>query len=375
MFALSVSAILLAPNVNAANKVADARGNAMGNTGVASSHYLTAPFYNPALGANFKAHDDFAILLPAIGASFDDVDENLTTIDDLQSFMDDFTSSQADIDQLEAYLNELDSNAPLTVTAGLGFAFALPMNTVSVNFFSRAYVEVIASANISNATDIEDRYDQSTVNMLAFGYAEFGFAFSKTFTLSGERVSFGITPKYQRMNTYAQAVSVDDFDLDDYDESEITKDAFNLDLGTVWYKDNFQVGLAVKDLFSQKVDVQPLSGFGSGIDTYKLDTQVTVALAYFSDYFIAAIDADLTKQTRFQGVDDDTQFVRVGIEGNAWGWAQLRAGYEVDLQGTLDNTITAGIGMSPFDVVKLDLAGSYAGENQLGVSASLAFTF
>jgi hypothetical protein len=76
-----------------------------------------------------------------------------------------------------------------------------------------------------------------------------------------------------------------------------------------------------------------------------------------------------------QNQDDDTQFLRFGVEGNAWGWAQLRAGYEMDLQDTLDNSITAGIGISPFDLISIDVAGAYTGENQMGASVDLAFTF
>ncbi|MHC5792011.1 hypothetical protein ACYT6H_10485, partial [Streptococcus pyogenes] len=77
-----------------------------------------------------------------------------------------------------------------------------------------------------------------------------------------------------------------------------------------------------------------------------------------------------TTQKRFKELDDDTQFVRIGIEGDAWGWAQLRAGYEIDLENNLDNSVTGGIGISPFDVVSLDLAGSYAGDNQFGAAAN-----
>jgi len=377
ILALSISSVLFVSNVNAANIVADARGNAMGNTGVASADYLTAPFYNPALGASFKSNDDFGLLLPAIGVTVNDTDDSLSTIDDLQSFYDGYDTSnptQEETEQLEAYLDELEDNK-LAVTAGLGVAIALPTNTVSMNFFGRGYTEVIASVNISDIADQEDRYDDSTVDMLAFAYVEFGLALAKNFTLAGEKVSFGITPKFQRLATYAQSGSVDDFDIEDYDESEITEDAFNLDLGAMWYKDNFRVGIAAKDLISQEIDVADVTGASISSDSYKLDTQVTVAIAYASDYFTAAVDADLTKQTRFQNVEDDTQYVRFGIEGDAWGWAQLRAGYEIDLEDTVDDTITAGIGISPYDVVSIDIAGSYTGENQLGAAANLAFTF
>lgn len=383
ILALSITGALLASNVSAATKVADARGNAMGNTGVASADYLTSPFYNPALGTSFKDNDDFGLLLPAIGVDANDSDDSLTTIDDLQSFYDDLDESnlsQEDADQLEAYLNELDGNAPLSVTAGLGFAIAFPTNAVSVNFFGRGYTEVIASVDVSDETEVDpldptQRYDESTVDMLAFGYVEFGLALAKEFAIAGERVSFGVTPKFQRMSTYVQSSSIDNFEIDDFDESEITEDAFNLDLGAMWYKNNFRVGIAAKDLIAQEIDVASTSVTDAVTDTYKLDTQVTVAVAYSSDYFTAAVDADLTKQTRFQGIEDDTQFVRFGIEGNAWGWAQLRAGYEIDLEETLDDTITAGIGISPFDTVSIDVAASYTDENQLGASMNLAFTF
>lgn len=378
ILALTIGGVLFASNVTAAAKVADARGNAMGNTGVASADYLTAPFYNPALGASFKANDDFAMLLPAIGVSANDADDSLTTIDDIQSLMDNYDeNSYEDIEQLETYLEQLDSNAPLSVSADLGFAIALPMNAVAINVFSRGYLELIASVAVGDTSDkskLEESYEESTVDMLAFGYAEVGVAFAKEFAIKGERVSFGITPKFQQMTTYAQSGSIDDFEIDEYDESEVSKSAMNLDLGAMWYKNNFQVGIAVKDLLEQEIEVGGVAA-ANAIDTYMLDTQVTVAFAYYSDYFVAAVDADLTKQTRFQGVNDDTQFVRVGLEANAWGWAQLRAGYEIDLEETLDNSITAGIGLSPFDVISLDVAVSYAGENQLGAAANLAFTF
>jgi hypothetical protein len=382
--ALSISGALFAANVNAASKVADARGNAMGNTGVASADYLTAPFYNPALGASFRNEDDFGILLPAVGASVSTnaTEDTLTTIEDMQDLMDEYEDAddirdldESDADQLDAYLDELDDGVDVTVTADLGLAIAFPTKTISANLFALGYTEVVADVTIDDNGNAYERYnsDDSYVDMRAFGYAEVGLALAKEFAVAGERVSFGVTPKYQSMTTYAQRVSIEEFDIEDYDESEISKDAFNFDLGAAWYLGNFRAGVAVKDLFAQEIAVS--DGTGAIDDTYNLDTQITAAVAYTSDYFTAAVDADLTKQTRFASLDDDTQFVRFGLEGNAWGWAQLRAGYEIDLQDTVDNTITAGIGISPFDVVSIDVAGAYTKENNYGASLNLAFTF
>ncbi|EOF9313194.1 conjugal transfer protein TraF [Vibrio fluvialis] len=364
----------------AANGVADARGNAMGNTGVTTSDYLLAPFYNPALTAVYRDRDSVGLLVPALGANVRDSDESLSTIDDLQSSIDQFeaagvgAATQENINQLNGYLDDLADDKPFAVSGGAGIAVALPMNAVSLNFFARGYAEILADSTIAantgnTASDVETRYQNSYVNMLAFGYSEYGVAVAKLFTLQGQQIAIGITPKIQELRTYKEVVTVQDFDLSDYDQSKTSKNAFNLDIGAVWLKDNFRAGIAVKDLISQEIKTY------DDQSSYTLDPQATVSGGYVTDFLALAIDWDLTKQKRFKGVDDDTQFLRFGVEGNAWGWAQLRAGYEIDLESTLDNSITAGLGISPGDLVSVDLAANYAGNYQYGLSANLAFTF
>ncbi|MBY7832261.1 conjugal transfer protein TraF [Vibrio fluvialis] len=364
----------------AANGVADARGNAVGNTGVTTSDYLLAPFYNPALTAVYRDRDSVGLLVPALGANIRDSDESLSTIDDLQSSIDQFEAAgaggatQENINQLNGYLDDLADDKPFAVSGGAGIAVALPMNAVSLNFFARGYAEILADSTIAantgnTASDVETRYQNSYVNMLAFGYSEYGVAVAKLFTLQGQQIAIGITPKIQELRTYKEVVTVQDFDLSDYDQSKTSKNAFNLDIGAVWLIDNFRAGIAAKDLISQEIKTY------DDQSSYTLDPQVTVSGGYVTDFLALAIDWDLTKQKRFKGVDDDTQFLRFGVEGNAWGWAQLRAGYEIDLESTLDNSITAGLGISPGDLVSVDLAANYAGNYQYGLSANLAFTF
>ena len=361
---------------NSATFVADARGNGMGNTGVTSADYLLGAFYNPALVAVHRENDNFGLLLPSIGANVRDGDESLKVIDDLQDTIERFDPNNPDPateDQLNAYLDQLADDKPLGVNGGAGAAVAFPINTLSANVFVRGYADVIGKTNIADDSDTQARYENSTVNLWAFGYTEVGVALAKRITLSGQDIAIGVTPKYQELRTYKETISVEDFDISDYDQSENKQSHFNMDLGVVWFYQNLRLGIAAKDLFSK--DIETIDG----LDKYAFNTQVTASGSYVSDYFVAALDVDLTKQERFEvsalGVEDDTQFVRFGIEGNAFGWAQLRLGYQVDLEETLDDSVTVGLGISPGDLVSLDFAGSYAGDNQFGASANLAFTF
>ncbi|GHX80906.1 conjugal transfer protein TraF [Vibrio cholerae] len=375
-----VMAMAFSSSAFASNLLMDARGAGMGNTGVSTADYLLAPYYNPALTAVYRKNDSFGILLPSIGLRAEDKDESLKTIDDLQDSIEQFeragvgAATQENVDQLNRYLDQLADDKPLAVTAGIGIAVALPLDAVSLNFFTRGYAEVIAKANVAaksgnSANEVKTRYESSDVDLTAFGYTEVGLAVGKQVVLGGQTVALGVTPKVQQLRTYQDNASVKSFDLDDYDKSEVKDNAFNLDMGAVWLIDQYRVGIVAKDLFAKDIQTQNRN------NTYKLDTQIAVSGSYVSDFFIAAVDLDLTKQRRFNGDNDDTQFMRFGVEGNVWGWAQLRAGYEVDLQNSLDNSVSVGLGVSPWDVVSLDLAGSYAGDNQFGLSANLAFTF
>jgi hypothetical protein len=367
-------------SVMSATWVADARGNGMGNTGVTSADFLLAPFYNPALTAVYRSEDDFGVLLPAVNVNVRDTDDTLSVIDDLQSTIDSFESldislaNQTTVDSLNGYLDKLDGSSNLGASVGVGAAIALPLNMVSLNLFGRGFVELITSPDIasgasSSAADTQTRYENSSVDVIAFGYTEVGLAIAKQLAIADQTVALGFSPKVQSLRTYKTNISVKNFDISDFDESEVSKSAFNLDLGAVWLYEDYRAGVAVKDLFSQTIDTY------DGADAYKLDPQVTASVSYVGPIITVALDVDATKQTRFVNQNDDTQFVRLGVEANAWGWAQLRAGYEIDLEKTLDNSMTLGLGISPADLVSFDIAVSYAGENQLGGAANLAFTF
>ncbi|MDN3612954.1 conjugal transfer protein TraF [Vibrio gallaecicus] len=371
LITLAVASVCAASTAQASTFSTDARSMGMGNTGVVTADFLTAPFHNPALGAAYRAEDDIGLLIPAIGVTVQDSDDALAMIDDVQDHYDSMgrLPSQEEYDTLDQYLNDLSGAKPINVNGGIAFSISIPNQYASVNVFSSTYVEIMANPLIGDEANAKKRYENSEVALTGFGVAEFGLALSKEYILKEQKFSFGISPKLQELRTYSDVTSLDDFDIDDYEDSEVSDTVFNVDVGAVWYKDNWRVGLVGKNLIKQEIETK------NSHLTYELAPKVTIGGGYITELFTVSLDADLTSQERFSMSSNATQFVRAGIEFNAWGWAQLRAGYETDLEDNLEDSMNAGLGISPWDIVSFDLAASYAGDNQFGVSANLALTF
>ncbi|WP_221800852.1 conjugal transfer protein TraF [Oceanobacter mangrovi] len=99
LLATAITAVTMASANAAPFLPMDARGLAMGNTGVASAKRAHAPAYNPSLLSQADNSDDFAILLPQVGVNIADEDEmydTFTTINDdlvpqLEDLMDENT--------------------------------------------------------------------------------------------------------------------------------------------------------------------------------------------------------------------------------------------------------------------------------------------
>ncbi|ECW0371918.1 conjugal transfer protein TraF [Salmonella enterica] len=84
--------IALSGTVNAATTYMDASNDAMGGTGVASSHYGTAALANPALLTHFGVSDDFSLILPSVGAQVSDPDHLQNAVDDVKDAWDRYDS-------------------------------------------------------------------------------------------------------------------------------------------------------------------------------------------------------------------------------------------------------------------------------------------
>jgi hypothetical protein len=89
----------------------NARGLAMGSTGVASAKLAHAPQYNPALLSTANDTNDFAIIFPQLGVVASDEDKVIESFDDIanEDYADDGTGNQESIiDHFDTVLTNLD---------------------------------------------------------------------------------------------------------------------------------------------------------------------------------------------------------------------------------------------------------------------------
>lgn len=367
--------------ISAANYAIEARGDAMGGVGVVSANFLTAPFYNPALVAIYRRNDDMGMITPSFGGKYNDPNDMKSNID---SVID--ASNTADLD---AALTKLDGNQANVELGGV-VAFALPNQFVAANLFAKAYTESFATTDVyttSTGTD-DEKVKLSAVEAVSIGVTEVGLSFAKYQTFMGQHLSFGITPKMQRIYTYNYVASVEDYDLSDVRENSNGENAFNMDAGALWFFGPFRVGVAATNLFSRDIETKDTSkklesltdptkyNDVGGKYAYKLEPVYTVGAGIVSDYFSLSVDYDLNEAEKFTSFEDNEQMIRVGTEVDLLRQMQLRAGYYKNLAySDSEGTITAGIGLSPLNLFQLDLSANYTNENAMGASINFLASY
>ncbi|ECO1442690.1 conjugal transfer protein TraF, partial [Salmonella enterica subsp. enterica serovar Typhimurium] len=371
---LIASAVLFAFNASAATSYFEARNDAMGGTGVASSHYGVAPLANPALLTKHDSSDDFSLLLPSVGAQFSDPDDISNKADDIKADWDAFdraVDSNYGVKQaagnLKRRLQEF-RNIHADAQAGVSAVAAMPNDTLPFALMIKSYGTANVDGKVSDA-DLDylekvangtiTNVDKNALTSRAYGRAavisDIGISFAKELETAGQKWSLGLTPKYQRVDLFNYNVTVQDYDKNDFDSDQYhsTKNGFNADIGA--YTDlnsNWTVGLVVQNIVPRSIDSKEVNGV---TETFKIRPQATTGVSWHNSLFTTALDVDLTPASGFTS-DNKRQFASVGAEFNAWKWAQLRAGYRQNMASDSGSAFTAGVGISPFNVVHLDVS-------------------
>ncbi|HAS61691.1 MAG TPA: conjugal transfer protein TraF [Vibrio sp.] len=356
-------------SAHAANYAVEARGDAMGGVGVVSANFLTAPFYNPALTAIYRRSDDAGMITPSIGFNYTDTGTFVDDLEQVENLINtgDYTGAQEAMKKLEG-----DN---LKVDIGGVVAFAIPNQFVAANIFGKLYTESYATAEIKTDGTDEENALGSSIRAVSVGVAEAGVSLAKYQTFMGQHISFGLTPKLQRVYTYVYEAKLNSYDFKDLRDNSKGETMFNMDAGFLWFYGPFRVGIAATNMISRDIHTQNLPGSNVSY-AYEMSPQYTVGAGIVADYFTLSVDYDLKEEERYVGFDDNTQMLRVGAELDLLRQLKLRAGWKKNLAyDHLDDTYTAGIGLSPLNLFQLDLGASYTNKDSVGAYVNFLTTY
>ncbi|RSD29129.1 conjugal transfer protein TraF [Vibrio pectenicida] len=375
----------------AATYAVEARGDSMGGTGVVSADFLTAPFYNPAITAIYRRNDDAGMIIPSIGLAYNDEHEMVDGLEQAADIINGAVSSSSisstDAAKLQTTLDGLENDIAKLELGGV-VAFALPNSWIAANLFGKAYIESFAQTDIYTGANTGNsdlntavNAELSAVNAVAIGVTEVGISLAKYQTFLGQHISFGVSPKIQRIYTYVYTANLNNYDIKDVRDNGTGDTMFNIDAGFLWFRGPLRVGVSAMNIVSRDITTQELSAqtLTSKIDSsqfrttpavsysYKVRPQYTVGLGLVGDYSAFSVDYDINEDERYTNFKDNTQYVRVGGEVDIMRQLKLRAGWRRNLAyDNLDDTYTAGIGLSPLNLFQIDIGASYTNENSMG---------
>lgn len=368
--------------------VYDTRTLALGGAGVALGDYNTGHFYNPALSAFHDGHEDrtrdglhsFQLLLASLSkgartaaeALDDDLEGQLSGAVDSLNETPTPETARLGIEaarELERAMLDLRGEN-VDVEAQLGYSISLPADREGGAFFigSRLIGEGRADIEAADLDLLQDYVEAlefiesggtqgephpelyndegrlidpseqtlSTAEGAAALVSEIGVNAAKEFHLWRQPLSLGLSPKAVYLRVFDESWETVDGEFDSTGEDE-TEVYFNLDLGlATTFAEVFRVGLAFKDLRRKTL----MTAQGREIT---LEPRSRLGLAYLGEKWRVGLDADLAKTARLHR-DASRQDLSLGLEYQVVQGLQLRAGYSHDLEGSVDDKITAGLG-------------------------------
>ncbi|MGN0921270.1 MAG: conjugal transfer protein TraF [Cellvibrio sp.] len=384
-------ALLSASTAATANELYNGRVSGMGGAGYVTAGYADGVLYNPSLLANYGESDDGALVLN-LGALAQDPDDLIDHLDDLVDLTDSVSYAgnqinSAQVDQLRELLEAVDDKTA-QVTGGGSLVIAIPTNLISAALVAKGTFAVSGTPLVDEAdlglldgisgclaganTCTFNPENQLQTEVVARGalVQEIGLALAKSFDLTdGSRLLIGVTPKRVEVDTIVYTASVANFDEDDIDADDYrtTQSATTMDAGVTLIQGAMSYGITVQNISSE--EFKAIDG-----SVYELETRSTAAIGYNNNWLRAEAAVDLNAISVY-GFTGKTQMVRAGFEISPLSWLQVRAGYQSDLESTMPDAFTFGLGLSPFDTINLDLAAISGSDDAIGAAMQLGLRF
>ncbi|MDX8399226.1 MAG: conjugal transfer protein TraF [Gallionellaceae bacterium] len=246
----------------------------------------------------------------------------------------------------------------------------------------------------TNATDVSNQAATVTnnktvlsqVHLRGVAVTETGFALSHSFISYDQAWAVGITPKIMQLqlfDAYLDANSGGSGSGINGSDYLAKYSSFNFDIGVARnYENGWRSGVVIKNLIPQKFDFMSIgSGAVAGsaqsvTGTLNINPQFRAGVSHANTWSTVALDVDLT-QNDPAGLENKSQYIALGGELSASGWAQIRAGYRMDLVNSDRNVASVGLGLSPrlpyfkphFDI------GVAGNTNEIGASMRLGLNF
>lgn len=358
------------------------RLSGMAGAGYVTGGYSDGVLLNPSLSATFKKDDDFALVINggAYGADEDNLIDGLEDLADFTDYLNNTTDlDESDADELKRLMANVD-NKTLQGTGSASVVVAIPNTLISITLIAKASGSAGITPNIDENDyalidgSVDGAFDPEDLQSSVLGRGviveETGIALAKDISSSkDQQILLGITPKRVEVETFIYEATVANYDEDDFDADDysVTDSASSLDAGITFIRGELRYGLSVSNITSQT--------FKTITDEkFELATRTTAAIGYVTEKIKAEAALDL-EATPIFGLEGDSQIFRAGIEVSPLSWLQLRAGIQRDLEKTLPNAYSVGIGISPFDVINIDIAG-YSGSNDAaGAALQLGLRF
>lgn len=285
----------------------------------------------------------------------------------------------ATIDELITTLRNVASNpSPTSLTSAVDSLRNKQSDIDNITNFSSADVntaggtiKVLKDGKLSE--EAKKPKLSSSVQMAGIAVAEAGVSLSHEFRIAGQKVAIGVTPKFQKIETFhivSQLTPGDDASKKvetALKDNRRSYNDINLDIGAslpVLGMRRWLVGVSVINILGGEYETAEADVLGSEQNvsglikrkgpTLSIDPQIRIGTAYNGSWFSLAADLDLL-ENKPVAFEKPTQYFSLGAELDVFNLVQLRTGYRTNLALANSGLVSLGLGLSPL-VPHLDIA-------------------